>query len=76
MAVTFVIGNNHSISASLFSPGNSIASTLANEFTEASEPLYLHALVELGLILFIITFLIQIIAQLWLKKLHRIMGES
>ena len=75
MAVTFVIGNNHSISASLFAPGNSIASTLANEFTEASEPLYSHALVELGLILFIITFLIQIAAQLWLKKLHKSMGE-
>ena len=75
MAVTFVIGNNHSIAASLFSPGNSIASTLANEFTEASEPLYLHALVELVLILFIITFLIQIAAQLWLKRLHKSMGE-
>ncbi|HUT64452.1 MAG TPA: phosphate ABC transporter permease subunit PstC [Anaerolineae bacterium] len=76
MAVTFVIGNSHLISASLFSPGNSIASTLANEFTEASEPLYLHALVELGLILFIITFLIQIAAQLWLKRLHRSIGEK
>lgn len=75
MAVTFVIGNNHSISASLFSPGNSIASTLANEFTEASEPLYLHSLVELGLILFIITFFIQLAAQLWLKRLHMSMGE-
>ena len=76
MAVTFVIGNNHSISASLFAPGNSIASTLANEFTEASEPLYLHALVELGLILFIVTFFIQIVAQLWLKYLHKSMGEN
>ena len=76
MAITFVIGNNHSISASLFSPGNSIASTLANEFTEASEPLYLHALVELGLILFVITLLIQIAAQLWLKMLHKSMGEN
>ncbi len=74
MAITFVIGNNHSLSASLFSPGNSIASTLANEFTEASEPLYLSALVELGLLLFIITFLIQIVAQLWLKHLHKNMG--
>lgn len=76
MAVTFVIGNNHSLSASLFSPGNSIASTLANEFTEASEPLYLHALVELGLLLFIITFFIQIIAQLWLKRIHKSMGSG
>ena len=76
MAVTFVIGNNHSISASLFSPGNSIASTLANEFTEASEPLYMHALVELGLILFVVTLLIQILAQLWLKYLQKDIGES
>ncbi len=74
MAVTFVIGNNHSIAASLFSPGNTIASNLANEFTEASEPLYLHALVELGLVLFIITFFIQIIAHVWLKRLHKSMG--
>lgn len=74
MAITFVIGNTHSISPSLFSAGNSIASTLANEFTEASEPIYLHALVELGLILFLITFVIQIIAHLWLKQLQRSMG--
>jgi phosphate transport system permease protein len=76
MAVTFVIGNNHSLSASLFSPGNSIASTLANEFTEASEPLYLHALVELGLLLFVITVIIQIIAQAWLKRIHKSMGRG
>ncbi len=76
MAVTFVIGNNHSLSASLFSPGNTIASTLANEFTEASDPLYLNALVELGLILFIITFIIQIIAQLWLTRIHKSMGRD
>jgi len=74
MAVTFVIGNSHSVSASLFHAGNSIASTLANEFTEASEPLYLHALVELGLILFIITLAIQIIAQLWLRRLGKSIG--
>ena len=76
MAVTFVIGNSHSLSASLFSPGNSIASTLANEFTEASEPLYLHALVELGLLLFFITVIIQIIAQAWLKRIHKSMGSG
>ncbi len=74
MAITFVIGNSHSISMSLFSAGNSIASTLANEFTEASEPIYLHALVELGLILFLITFFIQIMAHLWLKRLQKSMG--
>jgi len=76
MAITFVIGNDHTLAASLFAPGNSIASTLANEFTEASEPLYMHALVELGLLLFIITFLIQIAAQLWLKRLNRNMGSG
>ena len=76
MAITFVIGNSHSISASMFSAGNSIASTLANEFTEASEPLYLHALVELGLILFLITFIIQIMAHLWLKRLQKSMGTN
>ncbi|HKI98809.1 MAG TPA: phosphate ABC transporter permease subunit PstC [bacterium] len=74
MAVTFVIGNAHNIEASLFMPGNSIASTLANEFTEASDPLYLSALVELGLALFAITFIIQMIAQVWLARLKRRAG--
>jgi len=74
MAVTFVIGNNHTISPSLFSAGNSIASTLANEFTEASEPMYYSALVELALVLFAVTFLFQLIAQLWLWTLRRRMG--
>ncbi|MFO8070813.1 MAG: phosphate ABC transporter permease subunit PstC [Polyangia bacterium] len=68
MAVTFVIGNNHEISASLFAPGNSIASTLANEFTEASEPIYMSALIALGLVLFVMTFLIQVAAQLWISR--------
>ena len=49
MAVTFVIGNTHKISASLFAPGNSIASSLANEFAEATEPIYLSSLIALGL---------------------------
>jgi len=74
MAVTFVIGNDHTISPSLFAAGNSIASTLANEFTEASEPRYLSALVELGLVLFLVTFLIQIAAQLWLNRLQKTAG--
>jgi len=69
MAVTFVIGNDHRIAASLFASGNTISSTLANEFTEASEPLYLSSLVELGLILFVVTLMVQIAAQLWLKHL-------
>ncbi|MGB6064072.1 MAG: phosphate ABC transporter permease subunit PstC [Desulfomonilaceae bacterium] len=74
MAVTFVIGNTHAFSASLFSAGNTIASTMANEFTEASSPLYLSALVELGLILFAITLVIQILAQLWLKQIRGSIG--
>ncbi len=71
MAVTFVIGNNHKLSTSLFAAGNSIASTLANEFTEASEPLYLSSLVALGVVLFLITVLFQTFAQLWLNKLKK-----
>ncbi len=76
MAVTFVIGNNHSISASLFAPGNSIASTLANEFAEASEPLYLSAIIELGLVLFVVTFVVQVIAHLWLKRVGLRLGAE
>jgi phosphate transport system permease protein len=74
MAVTFVIGNNHTISASLFMPANSIPSTLANEFTEASDPVYLASLVELGLVLLVVTFLIQAAAQAWLGRIQRKMG--
>jgi len=74
MAVTFVIGNSHRIAASLFAPANSITATLANEFAEASEPLYLSALIELGLLLFVLTFLIQVLAQLWLKRVKKSMG--
>ncbi len=76
MAVTFVIGNAHRISASLFAPANSITATLANEFTEASEPLYLSVLIELGLVLFAITFIIQVISQLWLRKVKKSMGAQ
>jgi len=74
MAVTFVIGNSHRISASLFSPANSITSTLANEFAEASEPVYLSALIELGLILFLLTVIIQILSRMWLKKVKKSIG--
>ncbi len=76
MAVTFIIGNTHRIDASLFSAANTIASTLANEFTEAAEPLYRSALVELGLVLFGITLLVQILAQVWVGMLRRKMGEG
>jgi len=74
MAITFVIGNNHQISASLLAAGNSIASTMANEFAEASEPLYLSALIELGLVLFVLTIAVQAIAHLWLQRLKKQMG--
>jgi len=74
MAITFVIGNDHRIRSSLFAAGNSIASTLANEFTEASDPLYLSSLVLLGLVLFAITLTIQIGTHLWLKRLKRRAG--
>jgi phosphate transport system permease protein len=76
MAVTFVIGNKHGISASLFAPATSIASTLANEFTEASEAIYLSSLIELGLVLFLITFIIQISSQLWLRSVRKSMGTG
>jgi len=76
MAVTFVIGNNHEMSASLFAAGNSIASTLANEFAEASEPLYLSALMELGLVLFAMTVIIQIASQLWIRRVAKKAGRG
>jgi phosphate transport system permease protein len=71
MAVTFVIGNAHHIAASLFAPGNSIASALANEFTEAFDPIYRSALIELGLVLFIITYLVQVLAQFMLRRMYK-----
>jgi phosphate transport system permease protein len=71
MAVTFVIGNAHRFSLSLFSPGNSIASTLANEFAEASSPLHSGALIELGLILFLITTIVLGLSKLMLARLRR-----
>lgn len=71
MAVTFVIGNTHKIALSLFSPGNSIASSLANEFAEATEPIYLSSLIALGLVLFIFTFIVQIISQAMLRRMYR-----
>ena len=64
MAVTMVIGNTPTISASLFSPGDSIASVIANQFTEATGDLYLQALVELGLVLFLMTFILNGLARL------------
>ena len=64
MAVTMVIGNTPTISGSLFSPGYSIAAVIANEFTEATGDLYLQSLIELGLVLFVLTFILNGLARL------------
>ncbi|MGC2527399.1 MAG: phosphate ABC transporter permease subunit PstC [Candidatus Acidiferrum sp.] len=64
MAVTMVIGNAPLISASLFSPGNSIASVIAGQFTEATGDLYLQSLIELGLVLFLLTFVLNGLARI------------
>jgi len=71
MAVTMVIGNRAQISASLFEPSYTIASVIANEFTEATEAIYLSALVELGLILFLVTFIINGLARLLVWSVTR-----
>jgi phosphate transport system permease protein len=74
MAVTFVIGNTHRISASLFAPGTTISATIANEFTEAVGDFYLAALFELGLILFGMTFIVLLIARYMLLRMQRRTG--
>ena len=71
MAVTMVIGNRPQISASLFEPSYTIASVLANEFTEATQDLYLSSLVELGLILFFVTFVVNAIARILVWNVTR-----
>ncbi|HVL75255.1 MAG TPA: phosphate ABC transporter permease subunit PstC [Noviherbaspirillum sp.] len=76
MAVTFVIGNAHFLSWSLFSPGNSIASTLANEFAEAESELHLASLFALGLILFVITFIVLAAAKFMLVGMSRREGTK
>jgi phosphate transport system permease protein len=75
MAVTFVIGNAHDIHLSLFMPGNTISSTLANEFTEAVTPLYTSSLLALGLVLFVLTLVVLIISRLMLMKMRAREGE-
>jgi phosphate transport system permease protein len=71
MAVTMVIGNTPQISASLYAPQYSMAAVLANEFAEAADDLYLHALVEIGLVLFIITLIINGISRAFIWSLAR-----
>lgn len=71
MAVTMVIGNRPEIALSLFAPGYTMASVIANEFTEATGDLYLSALIEIGLLLFIITLLVNILARLLVWRVGR-----
>jgi phosphate transport system permease protein len=75
MAVTFVIGNAHRISASILAPGTTISATIANEFTEAVGDIYTSALFALGLILFVITFIVLAIARYMLLRLERGKGR-
>ena len=70
MAVTFVIGNAHRISASILAPGTTISATIANEFTEADGDLYTSSLIALGLILFVMTFIVLAIAKFMLARLE------
>jgi phosphate transport system permease protein len=74
MAVTFVIGNAHRISGSLLAPGTTISATIANEFTEAVGDLYTSALIALGLILFVITFIVLAAARYMLMRLNARIG--
>lgn len=76
MAITFVIGNAHRISSSLFAPGTTISAAIANEFTEALGDLYVPSLIELGLILFFITFLVLASAQLMLRRMEASGGKK
>jgi len=71
MAVTFVIGNAHSVSASILAPGTTISASIANEFTEAVGDLYTSSLIALGLILFVITFIVLAAARYLLLRLQK-----
>ncbi|HTO60726.1 MAG TPA: phosphate ABC transporter permease subunit PstC [Bradyrhizobium sp.] len=74
MAVTFVIGNAHRISGSILAPGTTISATIANEFTEAVGDLYTSSLIALGLILFVITFIVLAVARLMLMRINARVG--
>jgi phosphate transport system permease protein len=71
MAVTFVIGNAHRVSASLLAPGTTISASIANEFTEAVGDLYTSSLIALGVLLFLITFAVIAAARFMLLRLDR-----
>jgi phosphate transport system permease protein len=68
MAVTFIIGNSHDLPKSLFASGSTLASTIANEFTEATGDMHLSALIALGLVLFLITFSVLAVARALLSQ--------
>ena len=71
MAVTMVIGNNPQVSTSLFAPQYTMAAVIANEFTEAADELHLHALIEIGLVLFIITLVVNALSRLLIWAMSR-----
>ena len=75
MAVTFVLGNAHRLTLSLLEPGNSIAATIANEFTEADSAMYRSSLIALGFVLFLVTFVVLTIARLMLRQLQKREGN-
>jgi phosphate transport system permease protein len=75
MAVTFVIGNAHRIASSIMAPGTTISASIANEFTEAVGDLYTSSLIALGLILFLITFVVLAFARLMLMRIERKAGK-
>ena len=75
MAVTFVLGNAHTLVASLLMPGNSIAATIANEFAEADSEMYRSSLIALGFVLFLVTFVVLSIARLMLRHLAKKEGR-
>lgn len=74
MAVTFIIGNAHKISASILQPGTTISASIANEFTEAVGDIYTSSLIALGLILFFITFVVLAIARYMLMRIEKRIG--
>ncbi|MBO0799536.1 MAG: phosphate ABC transporter permease subunit PstC [Blastocatellia bacterium] len=76
MAVTMLIGNRPEITASLFAPSNTIASAIANEFTEATSEIYRQSLIQLGLVLFIVTFIINALARLLVWSVTRGQGRG
>jgi phosphate transport system permease protein len=76
MAVTMVIGNSPQITASLFEPANTIASLLAANFAEATDKIYLSALIEIGLVLFLVTFVVNALAKLLILSVARGQGNA